>query len=424
MIRPLHTITDPQLMTDRVFILLLVAVVLLLRLGWILLIDTQPVSDFSWYFNHAVALSEGRGYVTDDGIPTAFFPIGYPAFLALIFVVFGPSVLLAKLANLVLATGTISIFYLFARALIKRTEVHRLAVLLVALFPSQIAYSSLISDSILFQFFLFLGLWSLMKTSLVRVLLGGIVFGLSILTRPYAFMIPLIAGLSLWTNLRLSVRFRNLLLVYLTSLIVVAPWTMRNYLVFENFIPVSTNGGINLLIGNGPGATGRYNEKALAALNGHHLDEYQRDQLARKLAIQHILDKPTRFLRLALAKVFYTYADDAQALRWNLKGIKGEGVEINYGSLELLAMGLFQAFYSLVILGCVLYLVLAHLAKRRAIGIHPVVFWVFLYFTLIAMVFFGNPRLHFPVIPMFCLYAGSGLLSVAKPLWERLFPVP
>jgi len=35
-------------------------------------------------------------------------------------------------------------------------------------------------------------------------------------------------------------------------LLAVAPWTYRNWVVFEAFVPVSTAGGLNLYQGNAP----------------------------------------------------------------------------------------------------------------------------------------------------------------------------
>ena len=36
----------------------------------------------------------------------------------------------------------------------------------------------------------------------------------------------------------------------------IAPWSVRNYLVFDRFIPTSANGGAVVYLGNHAGATG------------------------------------------------------------------------------------------------------------------------------------------------------------------------
>ena len=83
--------------------LILVAVLFLgTRLGWMAAVDAAPMSDQLWYFQRAVGLLDGEGYSV-GGRPTAFWPVGYPAFLAGLFAVTGPSLEAAKAANLALS---------------------------------------------------------------------------------------------------------------------------------------------------------------------------------------------------------------------------------------------------------------------------------------------------------------------------------
>ena len=63
---------------------------------------TDPFSDAAWYLNRATTLAE-QGTYSERGILTAFWPVGYPVFLGLLFKVTGVSLLAAKLANLTLA---------------------------------------------------------------------------------------------------------------------------------------------------------------------------------------------------------------------------------------------------------------------------------------------------------------------------------
>src|SRR5205085_1327537 len=59
-----------------------------------------------------------------------------------------------------------------------------------------------------------------------------------------------------------------LVLLYVSIGLVLLPWEARDYHVFGRPVFVSTNGGVNLLIGNGAGATGSYTERPLSALRG------------------------------------------------------------------------------------------------------------------------------------------------------------
>ena len=58
-----------------------------LRIGWVSLYEIYPVSDCQFYFQSAIDLARGNGYLR-NGALTAFWPVGYPAFLAELFLVF------------------------------------------------------------------------------------------------------------------------------------------------------------------------------------------------------------------------------------------------------------------------------------------------------------------------------------------------
>jgi hypothetical protein len=62
----------------------------------------EQSSDFLWYYQRAVEITSGAGYA-EGGILTAFWPIGWPGFLAALFTITGPSVLAAQIANLIFA---------------------------------------------------------------------------------------------------------------------------------------------------------------------------------------------------------------------------------------------------------------------------------------------------------------------------------
>src|SRR5512135_1983001 len=90
------------LVLDRRFIPVCFAVYTLLRLALVMLIPVTPSSDGAWYFESAMDLAAGLGY-TEHGVPTAFWPPGYPLFLSLVFRIFGPYLLAAQMANVVLS---------------------------------------------------------------------------------------------------------------------------------------------------------------------------------------------------------------------------------------------------------------------------------------------------------------------------------
>ena len=88
------------------------------------------------------------------------------------------------------------------------------------------------------------------------VLLAGLLGGLTILTRANALVLLLPLGLAVWTvRPRFSPRaLAAPAVLVVLALLTVSPWTIRNAIVFDRFIPVSTQLGSAL--------AGTYNDQA------------------------------------------------------------------------------------------------------------------------------------------------------------------
>ena len=67
------------------------------RLVWVLAFQTPPGPDAVSYDELGWRLASGQGYVDDDGRPTAYWPVGYPALLSVVYLVWGHSWLAAGL---------------------------------------------------------------------------------------------------------------------------------------------------------------------------------------------------------------------------------------------------------------------------------------------------------------------------------------
>jgi 4-amino-4-deoxy-L-arabinose transferase-like glycosyltransferase len=90
-----------------------------------------------------------------------------------------------------------------------------------------------------------------------------------------------------------------------------APWTCRNWRVFHHFIPLRANLGVELYLGNGPGATGLLMEYDHPFQAPDQLRLYRRmgeiaySQYRGQLAKRVILNDPGRFLLLSLKRAYY-----------------------------------------------------------------------------------------------------------------------
>jgi hypothetical protein len=95
----------------RLAIALIVLASLAVKLAFILLVGgglsefPSEGTDNAFYYNTALNLLETGVYGNQPGVPTVGMPPGQPAFLALLYMVGGKSLVLAKLAQVLLLTA-------------------------------------------------------------------------------------------------------------------------------------------------------------------------------------------------------------------------------------------------------------------------------------------------------------------------------
>jgi hypothetical protein len=193
----------------------------------------------------------------------------------------------------------------------------------------------------------------------------------------------------------------------------VAPWTVRNALAFHAFVPVATNGGINLYIGNNPRARGHYyyspkiDAPIAAAIKGPRRggpNEISVDRLARHLAWQYASEHPYEALRLWRAKFDYLYDSDAAFADWSHK-LSDERSVAWVQRMKRLD----QIYYPFLLWLGGLGAIVASLEMARSRSGLWLPALVILAFTGLHMLTFGDPSYHHPMMPWFAIYTGHGL---------------
>lgn len=437
------------------FLPICLSLALIIRVGWVYFLEVEPVSDFRWYYERGLDFAAGHGYSVGPeafwpkNIPprslepvlnneggrslTAYWPVGYPAFLGLLFSLFGSSLFIAKIANVILSIWILFFSYYIAKTLFNSELGARITLLILAFYPDQIAYSSLLASEILFLF-LFLGGVALLtapKHKIGLALAAGIVFGLAGLVKPQVMLVPAILFAVLWATPVKQKRWAEyggaFIVLHLTLGLTILPWLMRNYQVFNHFVFISTNGGYNLLVGNHPGATGAYNFDAqLASQLSEAPSEYQRDRLAFQLAVGYMLDQPLETIKRWPKKLWYLYGRDTKGIAWNIEGLQpdsGKPARTFLNWLEPVA----QIYYTLIGAGFLFSIFCLARASKTHSQVQPfptLGLWLALYFTVIALLTFGNSRFHFPIIPWLVMYVGAWVAVKIKPRQQSREPAP
>ena len=203
------------------------------------------------------------------------------------------------------------------------------AALAVVLYPNRLLSTLLPASDIPFSL-VYLCAFLCMLLSIAHpgrwrlALLTGLLGGAASLIRANGLplLIPLAAGILFSRQTPLRMRARNAGLIALSALIVVAPWIVRNTILFGRVAPVSTNLGINLVIGNNPASTATYSASIDSAWGGPEAwrdaggalwDEAQRDSFLQGRGLRYIGEYPGRFIVRGCGKVYHMIASDASA---------------------------------------------------------------------------------------------------------------
>lgn len=399
---------------SRYFIPVCLTSSFIIRLLWISLFKIAPTSDFGWYLQRGLSIAAGTGF-TADGAPTAFWPVGYPGFLSIIFSIFGGSLFWPKLANIFLYLAIILLIYFFSKRIFQNEEAARITVLILAFYPNHIAYSSLLASEILFTLLIVLGalLFIASQKHPWLLIVVGLCLGIATLVKPQAILVPILFIAIYYKNIKMLLKSGAI--IYLMLLLTIAPWMVRNYMLFGEPV-LTTNGGRNLLIGNSPYSDGSYIwTQEMKSLLADSKDEMDSDIIARKFAIDYMVHNPLKIMMLWPRKIFYLYAIDFDGIFYNQPGwVYSSMIKGNWGytTLKIIA----QLYYMLTMILFLFSIRFIFSADNHSwIGL-----LIIIYFTLIAIAFFGTPRFHFPAIPWIAVYSGIGGRAVLNHFSPRI----
>jgi 4-amino-4-deoxy-L-arabinose transferase-like glycosyltransferase len=396
---------------------------LLVRLLVILLLPQVLASDGAYYFDRAVELAAGLGY-QEEGHPTAFWPVGYPALLAGSMLLFGPNLVGPMLLNLIAAAATIWLVLWFGRRLGGSEAAGRLGALLYAVYPAHIAYTGAALGEVVTTA-LTMAAFALLIAGRRRWLAlaaAGLLFGLVTLMRPQVMLFPagaIVALLIVYRDFRWKDALKAMFAVHLALFAAVLPWSARNAAVLGEFVLVSTNGGIALQAGANDLADGDHfavYRSPLAAEIGIPWEErvtrqVEVDARLKQMARQWIAENPGRWAALGLRKMVILWHKDSDGF-WRLKDGRPEMEGALTGAqwanqlfyLAMLALSLF----------CFAAAARAVLRRDDRLMRLALLFCMPVFVTLLAFIFSGQMRYHFPAMPFLAVAAGWSLAHFAR----------
>jgi 4-amino-4-deoxy-L-arabinose transferase-like glycosyltransferase len=425
----------------------------LLRFLFILVIPTVPTNDFAYYELAAKSILHSASYSV-WGLPDGNFPPGTSLFIASVYLFsFSENIFYVKLAQAVLSVADVLLIYFIAEKVFD-TRSAKYAALLFALYPASILFNSVLASENIFLFFNLCLLLLVVRMDkpgtdakgLAGIFAAGLLLGLSIMTRSIALLLPLpvLAIILLKSagkaNLDLKKGLAIILVCLIGTSVVLVPWGMRNYLLFNRFSVTSWNSGYNFYMGNHENATGRFmsvQEKGealvlqnnISRINSRMLNQYEIDDLFWRDGFTYAVKNPDKTFIISLKKAFFLFSGEDELVWWSISGKEGDQViddpalRKTLGDMTPDILLVTNGFLFFILFLCLagLPFIIRDIYENKNYNALLLLLYAG-YFVAIVSVTVSSQRYHFNIVPIFIIFSGYAMGHVIrnkKPLIEE-----
>ncbi len=355
------------------------------------------------------SLASQGSYMLDGSAAT--WPPGYPAFLAVIYLVFGHSPvaagvfqsLLDVLAGIILAS-------LGARHFGRRAGLTILA--LWMFLPARAILPSLLISEATFLIFFIIALALFAKRGWIEAVLNGVLWAAILYTRPVALLAIVVLAIGRWKY----EKWRTLIPVGLAALLLLpyATWNLQKHGSFT----IYTGVGMNFYMGHNAKSSGGYGipEGPLPWDTLTAPGEVAINQVAFRAGLRDMLVQPWREVKLLASKAAFFFMSDIPILLVYSPLLEDSEMSLRQQIAERpLGVRLLVALP---------YMILVLLAWAGLFFLNPWkdhTIWGASAFTffLASLVFVALPRYHEPLMPLFIVLAGA---MFAQPRIQRRRP--
>ena len=392
---------------------------------------TSPVGvtgDESYYFQTATSIAAGQGHRSPEDGSRASWPPGYPAFLSVFIDMDEPgleagSLLFRLLAIQCLVGGVLVALTAYLGRALFDARTGFLAACLCAAYPTLVAFSHYVFSETLFAVLLTAALWGVVAWPTRRSALFaagvGVLFGIAALTREIA--LPVAAACGLWwirvsappLRRKASVQAAVMLAC---ALLLIAPWSARNYAIFGRVVLVSSAGWLNVRSGNTLAGESWLHPDG-PALEGFRTsyfaieDEIERADYARSQALALIVaEQPSWIFKKAVRTIAGFFTPDSYLLKKISRGAYGPADLVWVRSVLVLSALAFSLIFLCAVPGVFAATaggrrLLVGLLLSAVLGVH-----------LLANV---APRYRLPFMPLMIIFAASAIVR-GPALWNDL----
>ncbi|MFC1476044.1 tetratricopeptide repeat protein [Candidatus Zixiibacteriota bacterium] len=378
----------------------------------------EPTLDAGFHLNWARSILQGNFLGTD-----VFFraPL-YPYLLALFDAIAGGDLFVVRIIQHLIGIVSVWGVYRLART-VGSESAAKIAGLAAAVYTTTIYFESeLLLDFLLIPWMLgtFYGMHRFRQSGNYRwAFLAGLAVGLFAITRPNILLCWPVFAFAIWrwshADSGAGRRAGNIALLAVGTLLAVLPVTVRNAAVGDDFVLISSQGGINFYIGNNAESDGL--SASMPDPWGHtwkltDVHQHAEEQMGHKLKPSEVSNywlsealgwwgaEPGAALKLTFKKAVMFFANAEIANNQNIRHFWQsytpvmKYLPLPFGLIAPFGlMGLFIA------------------ARRHALA--KLILWIMLIYALSVIAFFVPARFRLPLLPF--LFIGCGVF-----IWEMI----
>lgn len=351
-------------------------------------------------------LDTGRLTYHDINEPTVYIMPGITFVLAFFMTIFGKAagIVAFRVFQVILQTLSMYLLFLIGRKVFNSRVALGACVIDLFSVAEYYAATLILTEAIfkfLLLFLLYLSISAIEERKAQYYILGGFIWGIACLFRPTIAAYPAVI-LAMW--LIKKYKFRDMakftVMALLGFTVIMSPWWIRNYTVFDKFIPLTFSSG-------NPFLQGTY-------LNYDQTKDYTPYKIGQTAWETNQNEMNTGIYRLKT----YGKEHPFQYVMWYTLGKSWHFWNSPFYWKEILGVSCIRAgtFHWLVLITAALGAVLLF-KKRKKSSLPFILFFVIGYFNLIYLPYYTFSRYAFPVMPLAGILSAYLLDSTIK-IWK------
>lgn len=361
-----------------------------------------PGSDMKTYYDWAMRIASGDWL--GDGV--FYYNPLYPYLLGLLFTLFGTNLGIVAFVQILLGLISLLLIYFIGKEVFSET-VGLLAALMGAFYSMFIIYEQVLLPDSLGVFLSLLTIYPLVRfhdnPKASYAFIAGAFMGLSVLNRSiFLALVPFIGGWILLNKGTQGGRKTWFLGVFLLAMgLIIAPVSIRNFIVGRDLVLITSNGGVNFFIGNSQNSKGWFHypppyQEINKRISSQNLKPSQVSRLWFHEALRSIGQDPMGHFRLLLRKLSLFWG------RWEVPNNIDYLLVKRHSSIMRAPLLSFGLLAPLGLTGALLSIN----RRGKAFLLHLFV----LVYSLLVVAFFVVGRFRLPVVPFLLVFGAFTFL--------------